>query len=105
MAKRGIENQLHLLFESDLIEELFSEFLPTIEKMHELQDQPNSTSGNCFDWWRSRFYEFVTAKREAFKADEYIKMQRTFPDIWQRHEREMTRHKWQTGVPRRAYEF
>jgi hypothetical protein len=59
MAKRGRRKQLSLPFEAERDDEIFRHFYPTVLECHAHQDKPNSTSGNCYDWWRSRYSEWI----------------------------------------------
>lgn len=104
MAKRGYKKQMSLPFKLDLMTNLFEQFRPDLDKCHQLQDAPRSTSGNCFDWWRSRYSEWLASKRGTIPFSEYSEMDKLFPLIWERFEREFTRSNYCRGVPNRAFD-
>lgn len=85
MAKRGYVKQPDLPFFADVVEEMFELFKPKLAEWHRFQDK-NAPCGNCFDWWASRFGEFIQEQRPKMSVERYLKVYQIFPRIWEKLE-------------------
>lgn len=48
----------------------WQQFLPTVQKLHkERQTGKLTTGGNCYEWWRSRYYDYLTNNNSDSKND------------------------------------
>lgn len=111
MFKRSkkVEIQPNLFAEQLTLEEMenkrtaaiaFELFCPNIPKWHQLQDAPNSTSGNCYFWWQSRYSEWLHEKIKEFERRS--KFDKAFRDVWLDYETRMTRSPVAFGLPDKA---
>ena len=66
----------------DNITAIWEEFLPYAEKCWQLQRKSES-SGNCHDWWKSRFYDFFVGHGVNNRRD--LEKCSRFPEIWEQY--------------------
>jgi hypothetical protein len=101
--KRGIQKQLTLPFDADVVSSIFVLFEPEISKWHTFQDKAGCTGGNDYYWWSSRWNDWIQEQREQWSVEKYLNTYQLFPRIWERFEEKFTRI-GARGVPNSALE-
>jgi hypothetical protein len=81
MPKKTIIRQFALPFDADIVAEIWELFAPEVKKWHKFQ-KLNSSAGNDFFWWQSRFSEFIQEHRENWSINEYLERSKLFSRIW-----------------------
>lgn len=73
----------------------WQQFLPTVQKLDkERQTGKLTTGGNCYEWWRSRYYDYLTNNNSDSKNDAEWHYSSTglklFSLIWEKYSHIMT---------------
>lgn len=74
--------RLRLIFNLNDLNPIWEEFLPHAQKCWQLQREC-FTAGNCFDWWKSRFYDFFIGHGVNNRRD--YKSFENFPEVWAKY--------------------